>query len=66
MIKEYNCKHMLGEVVEIGVGIRARVEEIIWARNMTTPFYLVEWWQDGQLQVRRMHEADCRTSESAP
>lgn len=66
MIEQLECNHRLGDTVQIGVGIRARVEEIIWARNMTAPFYLVEWWQDGELKCRRMHEADCRPSESAP
>lgn len=50
----------LGDQVEIGRSITATIEEVIWARNMVAPFYLVEWWQDGQLVSRRVHEEDCR------
>jgi hypothetical protein len=40
--------------------ICATVEEVIWARGMNTPFYLVEWWHEGQLVSRRVHEGDCK------
>ncbi len=59
-------KFRLGQQVRIGVGITAVIEEIILARGQNAPFYLVEWWHEGQMVARRMHEADCRAIEPMP
>lgn len=56
----FQAKHQTGDEVHIGNGIIATIEEIIWARNMTKPFYLVEWWHEGHLVSRRVHAEDCR------
>lgn len=53
----------LGQSVKIGLNageILATVEEVIWARNMAAPYYLVEYWHDGHLISRRVHAEDCR------
>ena len=53
-----------GQKVLIGSGvIHATVEEVIHARGMSAPLYLVEWWQDGELRGRRLHEADLSVLE---
>lgn len=49
-----------GERVQIGDGIEGVVEEVIFARGMSAPFVLVEYWHDGQLVARRFHAGDCR------
>ncbi len=49
-----------GQQVTIGDGILATIEEVIWARGMSRPFYLVEYWHEGHLVARRVHEEDCR------
>lgn len=36
------------------------IEEVIFARGMRAPFYLVEYWMDGELKSRRLHEGDLR------
>lgn len=57
------CQFARGQTVRIGTDITATVEEIIWSRGMQWPFYLVEWWHDGQLVTRRLHEADLHVWE---
>lgn len=52
-----------GQKVVVGGVIRGVVEEVIFARNMTDPLYLVEWWHDGDLRGRRFHEFDLETRE---
>jgi hypothetical protein len=56
-----------GQEVLIGTNgeITARVEEVIFARGMRAPFYLVEWWHEGQLVTRRLHEADIHHQQRA-
>lgn len=49
-----------GDKVQIGTGIIAMIEEVIWARGMRTPLYLVEYWHEGHLICRRVHEEDCQ------
>ena len=52
----------LGKTVLIGEHheIAATVEEVIWARGMSSPFFLVEYWHQGQLVSCRVHAEDCR------
>jgi hypothetical protein len=52
--------HRPGQKVTIGDGIPATIEEVIYARGMTSPFYLVEYWHEGHLISRRVHAEDCR------
>lgn len=56
----FNCAYKPGEQVLIGDGIAATVEEVIMARGMRGPLYLVEYWHEGHLISRRMHEDDLR------
>lgn len=49
-----------GDRVAVGNGIEGMVEEVIFARGMTGPFVLVEYWHAGELVARRFHAADCR------
>ena len=57
------CRFARGQTVRIGTDIRAVVEEIIWSREMQWPFYLVEWWHEGQLITRRFHQDDLQPWE---
>jgi hypothetical protein len=58
----YNCAFRPGDKVSIGndFGIQATVEEVIMARGTRSPLYLVEYWHDGHLVSRRLHEDDLR------
>lgn len=48
-----------GQRVTVGDGaIRGIVERVIFARDMSVPLYLVEWWHEGQLQAREFSERD--------
>ena len=47
-----------GQTVLVGGVIQGVIEEVIFARNMTDPLYLVEWWHDGDLRGRRFHESE--------
>ncbi len=53
-----------GDRVAIGDGtIKAVIEELIFARNMAAPVYLVEWWHEGQRQSLRVHQDEITGSE---
>lgn len=55
----FPCRFPCGMRVLIGGGaISAVVEEVIFARGMQHPLYLVEWWQDGTMRERRFHECE--------
>lgn len=56
----FQSRHQTGEQVTIGTGITATIEEVIWARGMSRPFYLVEYWHEGHLISRRVHQEDCQ------
>ena len=59
----FNCAFRPGDKVQIGYNggeILATVEEVIMARGMRAPMYLVEYWHDGHLVARRVHEEDCK------
>ena len=47
-----------GQKVLVGGVIEGVIEEVIFARNMTDPLYLVEWWHEGDLRGRRFHECE--------
>lgn len=55
-----------GETVRVGGNIVAVVEEIIFARGMNHPFYLLQWWQEGRLQSGRFHEDEVMPVEQPP
>ncbi|QBF31493.1 hypothetical protein CFI11_09730 [Thalassococcus sp. S3] len=47
-----------GEAVRVGDDVEGIIEEVIWSRGMSSPFYLIEWWQDGDMRTWRFHAAD--------
>lgn len=53
----------LGDLVCVGNGIEGVAEELIFARGMSAPFVLVEYWHEGQLVARRFHAEDCLKRE---
>lgn len=52
-------KYHAGQRVLVGDGsISGIVERVIFLRNAIKPFYLVEWWKDGQVCQCEFHEDD--------
>lgn len=57
----FNCRFRPGDRVRLGgdgkiVGV---VEEVVMARGQTQPYYLVEWWHEGNVLSRRFLEEEC-------
>jgi hypothetical protein len=55
-----------GSRLFIGGNIPATVEEVIWARGMETPFYLMEYWHEGHLIQKRVHAGDVSELRRSP
>jgi hypothetical protein len=58
--ESYKAQYPLGLQVCLGDNIKGIIERIIWARAMTEPLYLIEWWNDGQVLSREMLQNDIR------
>lgn len=52
-----------GDRVMVGGDISATVERVIFARYMTRPLFLVEWWDSGDLKTKELHQNDVRIPE---
>jgi len=51
-------KFSLSAKVMVGGDIEGVVERIIFGRNMTSPLYLIEWWNCSELKSREFHEEE--------
>ena len=63
---EHRSVYRQGQEVVIVSNINGIIEEIIFARGMIWPYYLVEYWQDGILHAKRFHEGDVSARWSQP
>lgn len=55
-----------GDRVLIDGDIEGVIEEIVFARGMMWPVYLVEWWHEGQREARRFHQVELVPKEARP
>lgn len=53
----YDSRFKPGQRVRCG-DIEATVERVIFARGMTDALVLIEWWHNGDLRSREVHEDD--------
>lgn len=51
-----------GDTVFINDDIPGVIEEVIWVRGMGWPYYLIEWWHEGDVRSRRFHPNEVKTS----
>ncbi|PCH70266.1 MAG: hypothetical protein COC12_08400 [Rhodobacteraceae bacterium] len=52
-----------GDQVVVGGEISGIVERVCFARNMTCPMILVEWWDRSEVNTRYFHEDEVHHSD---
>lgn len=60
---KFEAKFCAGNDVVYLNDIEAKVESVIFSREMIAPLYDIEWCVDGSVRVAKVHEADLKLAD---